>query len=268
MPTNPKAPRTLTIRATLHGEAAGGQLPPVRAYLFDSRDRFVDSKPAGREAVTFPISGDQRYRVVVGPDLVVDKERPSDLADQLSAAKAVSQDYIPQLGNAVLEFPIYENIYSCWWQTCILVHGRVQKLLNPGGSPPVYAPICNGTVQIFQVDLGCTLDSLASFDVVSLRDRLVSTLRGISTIVPPIPPVEEAFGAPRLAANRRIKTGAVLGRSAAGSRTSATVQAAVSRVSAAASPKSALSLTEITTTLATLQGSALTKFIVAEKEIL
>ena len=261
------ATRTLTVRATLHSTRSGGQLPPVRAYLFDSRDRLIESKAAGREPVTFQIAGNQRYRVTVGPDLVSEKERgAADLASLLANAKAISRDYIPQLANEALDFDIYQNIWFCWWQTCILVHGRVQKLLNPGGTPPQYAPICTGTVQIFQVDLGCTLDSLASFDVVLLRDRLVNALRGISaTEVAAIAP-PTSFRAPRLAAARRVQTSAVLGRSTPTRKTADATVPELSLGHGAAFGN--ISLTEAIATLPTLHGDNLKQFIIAQKPIL
>jgi hypothetical protein len=253
----------------LHSERDGGQLPPARAYLFDSRDRLVDSKPAGREPVTFPIAGDQRYRVTVGPDLVSGKESgPSDLGNQLASAKAVSLDYIPRLANETLDFEIYQNIWFCWWQTCILVHGRVQKLLNPGGTPPQYAPICTGTVQIFQVDLGCTLDCLASFDVVLLRDRLVSLMRGIPVLEQATVLAQPAsFRAPRLAAARRAQTSAVLGRSTPARKIAESAASGFSPITTATA-KANLSLADAITTLPTLHGDPLKQFIVAQKAIL
>jgi len=179
-----KSQGTLKVNAVLHAQHKGQELPPARAYLFDRSGQLVSSQSVGTEALSFPIASDQAYQVVVGPDLLAggEKTAPADLMAQLSKANAVRKDYIPQLKQDVLEFPIYHNIFACWWQTCILVHGTVRKLLNPGSSSPQYAPICNGIVQIFQVDLGCTLDQLASFNVITLRDSLVNALRGIRAV--------------------------------------------------------------------------------------
>ncbi len=56
------------------------------------------------------------------------------------------------------------------------------ELLNPGGSPALYAPICSGTVQIFQVDLGCTLDQVIYLGPELFVQRLRARLVGISRL--------------------------------------------------------------------------------------
>ena len=147
---------SITVNVAL-APAEGQKAPSVRAYLFDRAGRLVDSRPATK-SVTFKVDPRQDYRVTVGPDLLKDEKPPADLAAQLVKSKAVSQDSRAQLAQEVLNFNIHNVIWICWIATCINVHGTVRKLLNPGGTPPQYAPICTGTVQIFEVDLDCTLD--------------------------------------------------------------------------------------------------------------
>src|ERR1700720_2863066 len=134
----------------------GQKLPAARAYLFDRAGRLVDSQTVAK-TITFKVRPDQDYRVTVGPDLLKDNLPPDDLLAQLAKSKAVSQDSRYQLAQNRIDFNINQAIWICWFPTCINVHGSVRKLLNPGGTPPQYAPICTGTVQIFEVALDCTL---------------------------------------------------------------------------------------------------------------
>ena len=197
MDTNPKAQRgTLKVEVVLHGQERGEELPAARAYLFDQAGRLVGHEPVRREAISFPIDSSQNYRVLVGPDLMGGiKEAPANLAEQLAQANAVSRDVIAQAKQDNLRIAVTKFVWFCWWETCIVVHGTVRKLLNPGNANPQYAPICNGVVQIFQVDLGCTLDQMTSFQVLTLQAVMASKLRGlevaaaqVALIHGPIPP--------------------------------------------------------------------------------
>ena len=88
-------------------------------------------------------------------------------------ASSLSRDWLRQIHPTTLEFRIFPPIWRCWFPVCINVHGTARKLLNPGGTPSQYAPLCTGTVQIFQVDLGCTLDSFTVIQLETLRTRLI-----------------------------------------------------------------------------------------------
>lgn len=164
---------------------------------------------------------------------------------QLTKANALTKDYIPELGLASLSFALFPPIWFCWFQTCIPVHGTVRKLLNPGGTPPLYASICTGTVQIFQVDLACTLDSLASFDVITLRNRLVQLLQN------PLHRVTQNVGA-RMTGNANVKASL------------ASSNLALASTSASAH---ALPLEQIITTLSVLDGTALKQFLLQQRLI-
>jgi hypothetical protein len=168
---------TITIHATLHEQKPGEKLPAVRVYAFDDGDNYITSEPYAGKPVELP-AGDRPLRVVVGPDLLKDEKPPSNLRALLAKAGGVTADYFPTLSARRLSIPISRYVWFCWWETCIVVHGTVRKLLNPGASPPLYAPICTGTVQIFQVDLGCTLDTVISFGLPVFRERLVARLTG------------------------------------------------------------------------------------------
>jgi len=172
---SPTDKTTIVVEIQFHDVPAGQQAPSSRVYLFDGANRLVDSKSVTPEtkSVSFEIDSNVRYRITVGPDALAKRENvPPDLLTRLGKARAISQDYLPQLGIGRFRFAIYPGIWECWFELCILVHGHVRKALSTGG----YAPLCSGTVQIFEVDLACTLDQLASFQLVALRNRLIERL--------------------------------------------------------------------------------------------
>jgi hypothetical protein len=152
--------KSIAVDVNFQGQQKGQELPSARAYLFDRAGRFEDSKLVDGKSLTFLVDAGPKYQFRVGPDLLkYEKAPPADLAAQLDNAKAITQDYIPAIHGDALSIIIDHLIWPCWiFQTCINVHGTVRKLLNPGSARPVYASICQGTVQIFQVDLECTLD--------------------------------------------------------------------------------------------------------------
>src|SRR4029077_9070024 len=170
--------KSITVNVSFRGHAKGQEVPQARVYLFDRAGRFLDSKPVDGKALGFLVDVGPTYQLRVGPDLLKDQKAvPTDLVAQLNKAKAISQDYIRAIHGDALSLVVDHLIWPCWlFPTCINVHGTVRKLLNPGSTRPVYASICQGTVQIFQVDLECTLDTLAPPYLLSLRDNLVSRL--------------------------------------------------------------------------------------------
>src|SRR5262249_31630909 len=160
------------------GQQKGQEVPHARAYLFDRAGRFLDSQLVDGKPLVFSVEADPRYQFRVGPDFLKDqKAAPTDLIAQLDKAKATTQDYIPAIHGDALTVIVDHLTWPCWiFPTCINVHGTVRKLLNPGSDRPAYATICQGTVQIFQVDLECTLDTLAPPFLLRLRDALVARL--------------------------------------------------------------------------------------------
>jgi len=169
-----RSKHTLTVDVTLR-RSPGVEAPPARVYVFDRGGTLVDSKAVGKETTTFELADDSRHRVVVGPDIPPGDRSPAEILDQLARAGAVSRDVGHGIGLDV-RLRIPPHVYGCWWETCIYVHGSVRKETAPG----VYAPICDGVVQIFQVDLECTLDRLASFtDGPLWYQLLVDALSGL-----------------------------------------------------------------------------------------
>jgi hypothetical protein len=180
MENKSKSETILTVETIFHGQERGEEIPQARAYLFDSTGIFVTSEQVGEKNVVFKIEGDKNYRVVIGPDLLTDERKThQNLAEILSKSNATSYDVIGKLNQNILHAAISKFVWFCWWETCIIVHGNIKKLINPEGPSPKYLPLCNGTVQIFQVDLGCTLDQLTSFQLITLREVLVDRLRGL-----------------------------------------------------------------------------------------
>src|SRR5689334_399085 len=169
-----KRTAALTVNISL-APGRGVEQPPARLYLFDREGALVQSEALSGKAIELKLADQRSHRLVVGPDLPVKGRSASELSAQLSRARAISRDINP--GALVpVTMVIPPSIYICWWQTCIYVHGSVRKETAPG----VYAPICQGIVQIFQVDLACTLDQLASFtDLGAWYALLIDTLAGL-----------------------------------------------------------------------------------------
>src|SRR6266700_3685325 len=150
--------------------------PDVRVYLFDAAQRLVQSLPA-KDRVEFDIDPKQRYRVTVGPDLLQQrKQAPADLNAQLTKAAAISRDYLPLKPVNQFEISVLDSLIPLWLFTCINIHGTVRKLLNPDGAPQNYAPICTGIVEIFTIDLACSLDNLGNADLLALKNQTLARL--------------------------------------------------------------------------------------------
>ncbi|MEO6836211.1 MAG: hypothetical protein ABI231_09965 [Candidatus Tumulicola sp.] len=166
--------KTVAVNLHVSGIAHGEPHPKVRAYLFSQSGRLIDSKPTRGDAIAFEIDPDRAYRVTIGPDLIANEKAPADLARQLRTSGSLSQDVSPNSPHDAIDFRVYPPIWRCWLPTCINVHGTVRKLINPGAPDAQYAPLCQGTVQIFQVDLEGTLDSFSVIDFELLKTKLVS----------------------------------------------------------------------------------------------
>ncbi len=152
------------------------RVPAIRAYLFDAAQRLVHSVPV-KGGVEFAIDPKQSYRVVVGPDLIGDRaEVPPDLHSQLTKAAAITRDYSPLQPVSKVSLDILANHLPLWFFTCINIHGTVRKHLNPGGTPPAYAPIGIGIVEIFTIDLGCSLANLGAAELLAVKNQTLARL--------------------------------------------------------------------------------------------
>jgi len=256
----------LRVTVKLHNPERSQKVPSLAVYLFGSSGALVTTQPLGKDPIEFDVH-DGRYVVTVGPNFLNDKGQPPlDLAKKLEASRAFSRDYIPALHKTVLEIAIPLQFWLCWFLTCIDVHGTVRKLLNPGGSSPQYAPICSGTVQIFQVDLGCTLDQVISFTDNVFRNLLVDRLRGIE-VTESVQVQASAVSAAELtlASQTRASAQAVSAiTQAAGLRTATLRPGNVLKATAAP----ATSLSDLATTLSVLSGTALKNAVLANKALL
>ena len=260
-----RSKHTLTVDVTLR-RSPGVEAPPARVYVFDRGGTLVDSKAVGKETTTFELADDSRHRVVVGPDIPPGDRSPSEILDQLARAGAVSRDVGHGIGLDV-RLRIPPHVYGCWWETCIYVHGSVRKETAPG----VYAPICDGVVQIFQVDLECTLDRLASFtDGPLWYQLLVDALSGLErevlleriSLIPNLPdPPPDGFHETH-----------VLRAATAKKRRSASRMASMPELTAGSSSRveaaRASSVSELASTLRSLPQSALKNAILANKTII
>src|SRR5579863_1710436 len=234
--------RTISVQVSLRGQTEGQAAPAARAYLFDRAGRLVESKPIRDDSAKFHVAASQAYRVTVGPELLTEgKAAPANLEGQLAKANALSQDFLPA-GPASAEFKIYPNIWFCWFPTCINVHGTVTNGTYP---------LCYGTVQIFQVDLGCTLDSFTVIDFLSFKSKLVDELTA-------------SRAAAGQAPGKRLVSLATAPRANLAASASSKTAAIASAPARAAS----LSLGDLGATLSVLDRVSATQFIIANKYIL
>jgi hypothetical protein len=268
---NRQAPENITVDVGLRAQK-GEETPAARVYLFDPMGALVDSKPAGGK-LTFSLADTGRHRVVVGPDIPVADRSHADLAAELARAGAVSRDV--GVGAATsISLRVPPSVYRCWWETCIFVHGSVRKETSPG----IYAPICAGVVQIFQVDLGCTLDKLASFtdaprwyvllaDVLEGgldRETILSRIREIPNLPDPPPDTFHETTVQSSIATRRLTESA---GAAAPAMPAAGVLARASTIAASNAPLVGSAL-ELSSLLRSLPAAALKDTLVANKAII
>jgi len=279
MPKARQSQQTITVDVSLRA-AKGEETPAARVYLFDHEGTLLDSKPLSAK-LTFTAPETGRHRVVIGPDLATADRSHADLAAELERAGAVSRDVGRGFGSSV-SLAVPPSIYRCWWETCIFVHGSVRKQTSPG----VYVPICAGIVQIFQVDLGCTLDKLASFTDAPLwyalvadvleggldRAAILDRIRLIPNLPDPPPDTFHETTVVQAAAATRLRTEAmdVANVPAAGAlaRAAGTTSATSAMSPAAIAAPVATSALELSTTLRSLPASALRDTLVANKAIL
>jgi hypothetical protein len=161
---------TVEVKLPTHKD---GKVPEVRVYLFDAAQRLVHSTPA-KEQVELDIDPRQRYRVTVGPDLIrTRKTPPADLGSQLVKAAAISRDFSPLQPVSKISIEVLENLIPLWLFTCINIHGSVRKQLTAGGP---YAPLCTGVVEIFTIDLLCSLERLGSADLLGIKNQTLARL--------------------------------------------------------------------------------------------
>jgi hypothetical protein len=276
--------RTLHVELAFHGQEQDEDLPSTRVYLFDRSGKLAGSELAGKGSVSFPVHSSQDYHLVVGPDLLQDVQRPpADLWQQLEQAKSVRQDVLALAKQEAVRIAVSKAIWYCWWETCITVHGTVRKLLNPGSQNPIYAPICSGTVQIFQVDLGCTLDQLASFQALALQNLLVDRLRGVeiraeklALLHTPLPSEAKATGhasarlraaAQHSVSSKEAAAGEVVVSKAALDRKSPVFSSQFAPLPALQALPAA-SLAETAATLSVLKGASFNQYILANKALL
>jgi len=246
----------LRVSVKLHNPERSQKAPSVAVYLFGPGGKLVKAQPFTKDQVEFDVQ-DQRYVVTVGPNFLnQDGHAPADIGKKLAAANAFSRDYLPAINKGGLLVEVPPAFWLCWFEVCIDVHGTVRKLLNPGSANPQYAPICSGTVQIFQVDLGCTLDNVISFTDNAFREILVDRLRGIA-----VSGVGAAVSSTTVASAQITSA----------SQAALAPAAATPVVNAAATTRGAVpaaSLSELATSLSFLSGSALKSAILANKAIL
>lgn len=147
------SPLTIQVQAQLLDVAKSTQKVEAMAYVFSSEARFLGSAPLSdkgdaRLPVQAAVPADT-LRVLVGPRLP-DKE--PDFAE-LMRRGAIEQhlSYNPRLRELKADFIIYEPIWLCWLRSAVFVQGQLLKKVIIGGAV-VDFPVCNATVEIYEVD--------------------------------------------------------------------------------------------------------------------
>ncbi|MBI5925496.1 MAG: hypothetical protein HY836_07825 [Aquabacterium sp.] len=153
---NPKdtaSPLTIQIQAQLLDVARSTQKVEAMAYAFSSEARFLGSAPLNdkgeaRLPVQATVPADT-LRVLVGPRL---SDKEPDFAE-LMRRGAIEQhlSYNPRLRELKADFVIYEPIWLCWLRSAVFVQGQLLKKVTIGGAV-VDFPVCNATVEIYEVD--------------------------------------------------------------------------------------------------------------------
>lgn len=159
----------IQVQAQLLDAARSEQKIEAVAYAFSSEARFLGQAPLsdkGEAKLTLQTNVPAgSVRVLVGPkladkgsDKAADKasdkalERAPDFAE-LMRRGALEQhfNYNPRLREFKAEFIVYEPIWLCWLRSAVFVQGKLLKKVEIGGEV-VEFPVCNATVEIYEVD--------------------------------------------------------------------------------------------------------------------
>lgn len=143
----------LNIIADLVDLKHGEHHPKVAAYAFSSDGQLLATAPLKDNAkVTLRIPAPDnrdRVRVLVGPA----HEEESITYDDLMRRESQQQWLMvnPKDGAKELSFRVFPPIWQCWFLKPCVVRGKLLKRITIGGTPVEY-PVCNATVDIYEVD--------------------------------------------------------------------------------------------------------------------
>ena len=190
--------------------------PKMGVYLFDEQDALIGTElPAGvldNQDPQHPIYGvvdheldlSKKYTIRVGPQNLA-ASCAGELKECLKKADAPTLDSSqgewddPQTKiRLIMTFPPVDEAKVVLWReytcaatptrqsvpaTATRVHGIVQKLRNPGGSPAAFDPLSPATVRVHVVDLRPTLDNIGDAELESIRDQVLARMLGVEVQV-------------------------------------------------------------------------------------
>jgi hypothetical protein len=172
-PKSPKErPTTVKVTVTLSEVGASKAWPEMAAYAFARSGRLLAKAPLERsqkdseQAVAILELGVERGHIAVkvGPDL----EDPVLLGRHDPATKNV---LVAAGKPALVELELPKPVWICWLKAPYVVTGTVDKV-EDGHS----APICSGTVDIYDVDIGFCLRRLPDIIIERVRDAFIDVL--------------------------------------------------------------------------------------------
>ena len=193
-----KKERTCTeinVITRLQGDIDDKNTDAIKAYVFDSNARLLSSSAIDNNGVAnlhvdLPENSDQ-IRILVGPKIDEEQIEYRDLIRRGSRLKRVRADALTN--NLDITIDIFHDDILCWLASACFVKGNLQKRVLVGGSYVNY-PVCNATVEIYEVDPlwiiipKLPLDVLDRFRDLILKPELSELPRVIETPRPvPIP---------------------------------------------------------------------------------
>jgi hypothetical protein len=177
------------VNVDLIGFEKDEKRPLIKAYLFSSSGELLDSKPLDEtgKAILASDYGFQdtcRFRVAVGPE--------TDDVYKLQDYRARIQIVHAEIGSKVnVPFEVQRPDWICWWPKFYFIVGDVKKKISVDSDTTIYAPICNATVEIYEVDYLKFIVTLPDNVIESIRKKLIKEWRPrVFPPPPPPPPVE------------------------------------------------------------------------------
>ncbi len=172
--------------------------PDVTAYAFSADGRLLAAAPfneGGKVTLRVPGSANRdRLRILIGP---ISEEKSADYDDLIR--RGAQQQFLlinPKDTVKDLNFRVFPDIWHCWFLRPCFVRGKLLKRITIGGAA-VEFPVCNATVEVFEVDpLHVLIPRLPDDIIDRFRDIIV---RPYPWPWPPelkIPPVKAPFPFP------------------------------------------------------------------------
>jgi hypothetical protein len=161
------------VRVELAGAEAGQEKPKLAAFAYSPGGKLLDqaavdqggvaklSLPVGREA--------SAVRVLVGPA----SEAPDFFELRRRGAHEEHLRIEAKAAELTLATTILPDVWRCWLLGACVVRGTLYKRVTTGGLSVAH-PVCNATVDIFEVDpLFLVLPKLPDWVIDRIRDLIV-----------------------------------------------------------------------------------------------